>query len=157
MANRHEIQYVQFYVDGSAARKLDTVAPVKEKQQRTSAVRRPKRKNVYIDPVAILGIVVSVALFVSMLVGFHQLKTAQAEQAAMDLYVGQLKLSNHALQEQFHETVNLSDIEQKALALGMVPATEVRTTTIQISEPELTEEPASVWEQVGTFLASLFA
>lgn len=157
MTNRHEIQYVQFYVDGSAARKLDTVAPVKEKQQRTPTARRPKRKNVYIDPVAILGIVVSVALFVSMLVGFHQLKTAQAEQAAMDLYVGQLKLSNHALQEQFHDTVNLSDIEQKALALGMVPATEVRTTTIQISEPEQTEEPAGVWEQVGTFLASLFA
>ena len=158
MAYRAEIQYVQFYVDGSAARKLDPVAPAKEhKQQRTTAARRPKRKNLYIDPVAILGIAVAAVMLVMMLVGVHQLKAAQAEQAAMDYCVGQLKLNNHDLQAKFRENINLADIEQKAIALGMVPASQVNVTTIILSTPEQPEEPATVWEQVGTFLASLFA
>lgn len=158
MAKRPEIQYVQFYIDGSAAKKLEPVAPVKESTpKRASAVRRQKRKNIYIDPVAILGIMVSVVMLVMMLVGVNQLKTAQAEQKAMDRTVAQLRLDNRSLQEQYKRDIDLSEIEEKALALGMVPASQAPVTTIVLSEPEVTPEPVSLWEQVGTFLAALFA
>ena len=158
MAKRPEIQYVQFYVDGSAARKLEPAAPVKESSpRRAPAPRRQKRKNIYIDPVAIFGIAVSVVMLVMMLVGVGQLKAAQAEAEAIDRTVAQLRLDNHSLRQQFDQEIDLSEIEQKALALGMVPASQVPVTTIVLSEPETVQEPVSIWEQVGTFLAALFA
>ena len=158
MAKRPEIQYVRFYVDGSAAQKLEPVAPVKENNpKRAPVARRQKRKNIYIDPVAIFGIMVSVVMLVMMLVGVNQLKTAQAEQKAMDRCVAQLRLDNRSLHERYDQDIDLADIEEKALALGMVPASEANVTTIVLSEPAAEPEPASLWEQVGTFLAALFA
>ena len=66
MAVRTDIQYVQFYVDGSTARK-----PEQRTQAKHAAApkyRRVKRKVVVVDPVAILGTVVTVCLLVAMLV-----------------------------------------------------------------------------------------
>lgn len=158
MASRPEIQYIQFYVDGSAARKLDPIEP--EKTSTGQTISRPKtqkRRKIYIDPVAILGIVVSAMMLVSMLCGVVRLKQAQDQTDAMELRVAQLRLDNRQLQAQHNEEIDLRDIERKALALGMVPAEMITVNTIALEKPEQTQEPVSLWQQVATFLTSLFA
>ena len=156
-ARKPDIQYVQFYIDGSAARVLEPAAPVKREAPRKPAARRPKRKLIYVDPVAILGIVVSVVMLVMMFVGANQLKQAQVQASAMDLQVARLKLDNRTLQARYEQEINLEEIAEKAAALGMVPADQVKVTTLAVEMPEAAPEEPTVWDRMGTFLASLFA
>ena len=58
MARQHDIQYVQFYTAGSVAQKFD-FAPEKKTQPRPKT-RKQTRKLIYVDPVAILGVVTAV-------------------------------------------------------------------------------------------------
>ena len=157
MARKPDIQYVQFYIDGSTARKLEPAAPVKKEAPRTAAPRRPKRKLIYVDPVAILGILVSAVMLVMMFVGVNQLKQAQAQASAMDLQVARLMLDNRQLQARYEQEIDLEEIAEKAAALGMVPASEVKVTNLVVDMPEATPEEPTAWDRVGTFLASLFA
>ena len=64
MARHHQIQYVSFYTAGSEARKVDW-QPVK-KQVNLPQPRRAKRKVVYVDPVANIGIVVAVVMLLGL-------------------------------------------------------------------------------------------
>ena len=157
MARKPDIQYVQFYIDGSTARKLEPAAPEKKEAPRTATSRRPKRKLIYIDPVAILGILVSAVMLVMMFVGVNQLKQAQAQASAMDLQVARLMLDNRQLQARYEQEIDLEEIAEKAAALGMVHASEVKVTTLAVEMPEAVTEEPSVWDRMGTFLASLFA
>ena len=156
MASKPEIQYIQFYIDGSAAKQLDPVTP--EKSQPKPA-KKPKThlKRIYIDPVAIIGIVVSAMLLITMTVGVFRLKQANEQQRAMHLCVAQLRLENRDLQEDYTNTINLDKVHQQAMALGMVPASEAKVNTILLSAPQAEEAPVTLWQQVSTFLASLFA
>ena len=155
MAKGPSVQYVHYYTDGSAARKLEVYVPEK-KAAPVPKVHKQKRKAVYIDPVATLGIVVAVALLVMMAVGVFQLKSAQADARAMERYVAQLTQQNAELSSEYAAGYDLTEVEQTALALGMVPESQVPSIMIDISEPVIQTEP-SFWERAGTFLAGLFA
>ena len=74
----------------------------------------------------------------------------------MEEYVVYLQHQHKSIKIKYTETYNLEDIEKTALALGMVPADQVRHSRISVVEPVVEEEP-SVWENVGTFLSGLFA
>ena len=156
MASKPEIQYIQFYIDGSAAKQLDPVTPEKS-QPKPAKKSRPHLKRIYIDPVAIIGIVVSAMLLITMTVGVFRLKQANEQQRAMQLCVAQLRLENRDLQEDYTNTINLDKVHQQAMALGMVPASEAKVNTILLSAPQAEEAPVTLWQQVSTFLASLFA
>ena len=127
-------QYVQYYTAGSAARKLAPVIPLNP----TALPRiktQQKRLKIYLDPVALLGTVVAVAMLISMLVGVSALKSEQAKTATMVEYVESLRVENEALRTQYAEKCNLAEIEEAALALGMVPKEEVTHTLIQVEMP----------------------
>ena len=156
MASKPEIQYIQFYIDGSAAKQLDPVTPEKS-QPKPAKKTRTHLKRIYIDPVAIIGIVVSAMLLITMTVGVFRLKQANEQQRAMQLCVAQLRLENRDLQEDYTNTINLDKVHQQAMALGMVPASEAKVNTILLSAPQAEEAPVTLWQQVSTFLASLFA
>ena len=97
MAVRTDIQYVQFYVDGSTARK-----PEQKTQAKHAAApkyRRVKRKVVVVDPVAILGTVVTVCLLVAMLVGFVQYRNIQNKSEQMEQYLKQYLRSKNELKK----------------------------------------------------------
>jgi len=156
MAQRVDIQYVQFYTQGSAAKKVAPAISV-----HTGAlpqVRKHKRKSVCIDPVAILGIAVAMCMLIMMLVGVSQLKQAQQNTVAMEQYVEQLRQENKQLEACYEEGCDLEAIEKTALALGMVPGKNVENTIIHVEVPQ---EPAVVqttlWQRIGTFLTGLFA
>lgn len=156
MAVRTDIQYVQFYTDGSAARKL-------EHKQQTKHAAAPKYRRVkprvkVVDPVAIFGAVTVVCLLVCMLVGFVQYKTMEKRTAQMNQYIEQLQQENMQLQQTYENGYDLDEIRDIAEALGMIPAGDAPhiEMDVQIPQEEVTQE-MTLWESFTTFLAGLFA
>ena len=157
MAQRASVQYVRFYTDGTAARKPEYVVPEKKKMSVLPKPKKVKRRKVYVDPVAILGVVVAVCMLIVMAVGIDQLQQARHDAVIMELYVDQLTRENEMLTEQYAGSYDLNMVEQTAIALGMVPREDVPHSTIEVTVPvEVVEEP-TVWETIGTLLTNLFA
>ena len=155
MAQRVDIQYVQFYTSGSAAKRVAPAISV-----HTGAlpqIKKRKVRRIYVDPVACLGSAVALCMLVLMLVGLSSLRAEQEKTVEMVEYVEQLRQENEALHAQYAAECDLEKIEETALALGMIPREEAPHIAIQVSVPEVQEEPASLWQKIGTFLTGLFA
>ena len=135
MVRHPSVQYVHFYTDGSAARKIEPVIPFKKKTAILPKVRKQKRKLIYMDPVAVLGTCVAVCMLIMMLVGVGQLRSAQAEVKQMQDYVHYLEWENQELTQEYMQSYDLNDIRMTATALGMVPADQIAITPIEISVP----------------------
>ena len=153
MVRKADIRYIQFYTDGSAARK-----PEFAKTAKLNAVRRTvkkKRLTLFIDPVAIAGIAMAMIMLVLMLVGVSQLKQAQQQTAMMEQQMQMLSQEKQALEDSFNAGYKLEDVKWMADALGLVPVEEV--THITISAPEAEMVTPSRWQQFYTLLTSLFA
>ncbi len=156
MAQHPSVQYVRYYTDGTAARKLEYAVPNHQKTASLPKVKKAKARKIYVDPVAVLGVVVALCMLIVMAVGVGQLQQAREESAMMELYVDQLTRENRELTVQYAESYDLDMVEQTALALGMVPSDQVPTTQIKVTVPQMVEEP-TVWETISTFLTGLFA
>ncbi len=155
MAQKHDILYVNFYTDGSAARKLAPAFP--EAQPRKSANAKRKKKTViFLDPVAVGSLIVAAVLLVMMAVGLTQLQNAQAEAAAMESYLEQLAAENERLTEEFDSQVDLETVEKTALAMGMVPKDQVKSVNIQVQEIHIEEPQQSFWDRMYAILTNLF-
>lgn len=154
MVNRIDIKYVDFSTDGNAARKFAS-AP-QNKAQLPKAKRRT-RYVLTIDPLAMLGIAVAVCMLVFMGIGMGRLHQAQAQNLQMAQYVETLAEKNTALREEFNAVCDLEQVRQLALALGMVPKMEVPQSGITMYVPEEPVKTPTLWEQIGIFLAGLFA
>ena len=154
MAQQLDILYVNFGIDGNTARVPEKT--VRTRRAQLPKARKQKRKVVYIDPVAAAALVVAVWMMVAMVMGLVQFRTAQEEHAIMENYVQQLTEKNTQLREEFHAGYDIEKIEKMALALGMVPKEEVPSSDITVSVPQPEPEP-TFWENIGTFLAGLFA
>ena len=124
MAPKHDIIYVNFYTDGSAARKAAPAFPASQPRKKTIA-RHHKRPVLYVDPVAVFSLAVACVLLIMMAVGLTGLQNAQAEAAQMESYLEQLQAENAQLNEKFAQEVDLESVEQSAIALGMVPKSQL--------------------------------
>ena len=153
MARQLDVQYVRFYTDGSAARKVATVEPIKPLH--LPKVKKHTRLVFRVDPIATAGIIVSALMLVLMIVGVFQLKSAQESAYTMEAYVSRLEAENAELTAQYEASYDLDKVEQTALALGMVPRDQVQHVTIRV--PDVQEEPATIWDNLYTFLTGLFA
>ena len=154
MARHPDVQYIRFYTDGSAAKKVAPVAPLHT--IRLPKIKLPQKAVLRIDPVAICGIVMALVMLVLMTVGAVQLHSARQELETMSGYVEMLQQENASLQVTLSEGYDLAEIERTAQALGLVPREQVRHITIEVATEEATQEPNS-WEQFYTFLTGLFA
>ena len=156
MAVRTDIQYVQFYVDGSTARK-----PAQKTQAKHAAAPKSyprKRKVVVVDPVAIFGVLVAVFMLVFMLVGISEYRATQARNQQMDQYIAQLQQENMQLEQAYKDGYDLDQIRDIADALGMIPKSEATHVQVPVQTPqEETVTEMSWWESFTTFLAGLFA
>ena len=157
MPRKPDIQYVRFYTDGSAARQLEPVAP--KKKTTLPKVKRQKRKVIYVDPLAIGGIVISVVLLLMMAVGSVQLHDAQQQMHTMESDLSTLTKANAELWESYEAGYNLELIKKSALAIGMIPAEDVQQITISVPVPQqqvqMTQQ--SFWEKITVFFEGLFA
>ncbi|MBQ8580035.1 MAG: hypothetical protein IJ448_05005 [Oscillospiraceae bacterium] len=156
MALQADIQYVQFYMDGSAARKVE----LKKEARQTVPVQRQrkvKRRVIAVDPVALSGLVVAVVMLVAMVFGVSEYRATLTQVEQMSAYVEQLENENAALQQVYHESYDLDAVYDMAMAIGMVPAEQLEHVTIQVEPPQQTDVQLSFWESISTFLTGLFA
>ena len=154
MAQRTQVQYVQFYTAGSAARK---VAPVKSMPTaKLPRVKKHKRITLHIDPIATAGILMAGIMLVLMTVGVIQLRQSQQNIAQLESRVDTLWQEQRELNATYEDSYNIVDVEKTALALGMVPKEQVKQVTMQVPQIQPEKEPGA-WEQIYTFLTGLFA
>lgn len=154
MAQLSKVQYVQYYTDGSAARKMAPKTPLKT--AKLPRAKRQKRLTIYVDPLAIAGIALALVMLVLMVIGVVQLRSAQAETVAMAKYVDSLEQENQLLQNTYTSGYELEEVERVALALGMVPEEQVQHITLPMPAVQLQEE-SNGFNQFWSFLAGLFA
>ena len=154
MAQRTDIRYVQFYTDGSAARKVAPVAPLKT--IKLPKIKKQKRITLCIDPVAVASIGMALVMAVLIVVGMVQLNAARQDMQTMSAYVQTLQEENTQLQQTFTEGYDIEQVERTALALGLVPVEQVRHVSVTLPEIQEPVEPTA-WEQFTTFLSGLFA
>ena len=156
MIHKPEIQYIgQFYVYGSEARQLEQKKQRKPKTK-LPLVRVRKVEKISVDPVALGGIVVAVALLVVMAVGSLQLYRDWTDYNQMSTYVSHLKKENAQLTRTYRAGYDLEEVRKRSAALGLVPESEAQTMIIAITAPA--EQPESTfWEEVTGFLKGLFA
>ena len=155
MARKPDIQYVRYYTDGSAARQLEVYSPRKNK---TAAPRSRKQKGyvIYVDPLAVGGILLAAVMLVMMLVSSIRLVVARQELSDAQAYVTTLTQSNEQLRKTYDASYDLEEVEKSALALGMIPISQATTIFVDVEEEEIVEEP-TFWERVSMKLAELFA
>jgi len=153
MARRYESRYIQYYL-GTAAPKL---IPLRTKKNKTSLPEEYKAQSftIRVDPLALGGIVVSVAMLVLMILGMVQLHSAKQELVQMTNYVNSLQDTHASLKADFAEKYDIETIEKAALGLGMIPAEEAEHITIYVPIQE--EQPTGIWSRIGSFLTGLFA
>lgn len=157
MDQKPEIQYIgQFYVHGSEARKLSVLRPARKASKSLPEAIPQQQRVIRVDPMAVVGIVVAVALLVVLASGALKIRSAWREYAVMERYLTELKDTNTKLEHTYRSGFDLEEIELKALALGMVPASEVSSFSIRVTLPQPEEEPA-VWDEVLWFVKGLFS
>ena len=154
MAQRLEVQYIRAYTDGSAARKMAPVAPLKT--MKLPKVKKYKRVAIKIDPIAIGSIIMAVCLAITLAIGMFRFYAAQQELAQMQTYVQQLKTENAVLDASFSNSCDLQEVEKTALALGLVPQEQVKHVSVRAPRVQVEETP-DAWEQIYIFLTGLFA
>ena len=154
MAQRVDVQYIQFYTQGSAAQRV--MPAISTYFRPLPKIKKHKAVRICVDPVAILGTLVAVCMLIMMLVGLQQLQVAQEQTAQMDAYVQRLEFENRQLKAEYAASCDLDAIEQTALALGMIPQSEAVHTEITVEAPPV-EAPVTMWNRIGTFLTGLFA
>lgn len=157
MNQKPKIQYVgQFYIHGSEARQLELQEKKKQAKGRLPLERLRKAEAIYLDPVAILGIVAALVLLAAMTLGALQILEDWQEYRTMSSYVTWLN-SEHAIKTAEYRTkYDLEDIRMKAQALGMVPREELEISHVYVTVPQ-PEPEMTWWEEVQWFFEGLFA
>ena len=156
MARKNEILYVNFYTDGSAARKVAPAFPA-AKPRKKPAAKRQEKVVIQIDPVAMVSLAVAVVMLIMMSVGLTNLQNARADAMAMEKYVQDLTAENERLTEEFHQQVDLEAVEKTALALGMVHKDQVPSMPITVDVMQEDVPAETFWSQIAAFLTNLFA
>ncbi len=157
MSQKPKIQYVgQFYIHGSEARQLELQEKKKQAKSKLPLERLRKIEVVYLDPVAIFGIVTALVMLTVMILGVLQIRDDWKEYRVMSNYVSRLNSENAELQADYRSQYDLEDIRVKAQALGMVPKSELEVRTVYVTIPQ--PEPEMTWlEEIQWFLSGLFA
>ena len=157
MSQKPKIQYVgQFYIHGSEARQLELQEKKKRAKSKLPLERLRKVEVVYLDPVAIFGIVTALVMLTVMILGVLQIRDDWEEYRVMSNYVSRLNSENAQLQADYRSQYDLEDIRVKAQALGMVPKSELEVRTVYVTIPQ--PEPEMTWlEEIQWFLSGLFA
>ena len=154
MATGPAIRYVQYYTDGSAARKAQPT--VQLQMELKPKAKKRKKILVRIDPVATLGILVAAVMLIMMISGMVRLHGVRRQEQRMEAYVQQLQQENAKLEEQYHAGYDPEEIYEMATAMGMIPADQAQHIQVQVTLQEPEAEPSG-WENFCKFLAGLFA
>lgn len=155
MAQKAEIQYVsRFYVFGS---EVPNAAP----KQKKSGVKLPqlhleKLRKVYIDPIALCGVVAAVVMLCLLVAGVIHLRDTRAEYDRMKTQLTDLKRVNAQLNHTYHTAYSLDEVRTLADSQGMVDGNEAERFTAFVIVPERPKE-RTAWENFLWQLSWLFS
>ena len=157
MNQKPKIQYVgQFYVHGSEARAIELQEQKRQAKTKLPLARIQRIEKIYVDPVALVGIAVAVVMLVTMVLGAVQIKRDWDQYEQVSAYVSELKKENARKNHAYRLSYDLEDIKSKALAMGLVPKSELQTMAVTVSVPE-PEAELTRMEEIRLFLEGLFA
>ena len=146
MNQKPKIQYVgQFYVHGSEARKLQLQEEKRQAKTKLPLASLQTIEKIYVDPVALAGIAVAALMLVVMILGAVQLQRDWAAYQRMEDHVTALRTENAHLAHTYRAGFDLEDIEMKAIAMGLVPQSELKTVSVTVTSPE--KQPVLTWDQ----------
>ena len=134
MARRSDIQYVQFYTDGSAARQFEPKPQQPKKKLQQPRPRRRKKIVLYVDFIAVAGMLVAGVMLLMMLSGMSGLTRINEEVSRLEVYVAELESENLELHKTYREGYDLDQIREQALEMGMIPAARAANVTIAIED-----------------------
>jgi hypothetical protein len=109
-----------------------------------------------LNPIALCAMVVAAALLVAMAVGVVELAAVSARVEKTENYAAKLQGQYTELRKTYEAGYDLADIEEKALAMGMVPSDRVEHIVVRV-EPKPVEPEMSFWDEVRATIAELFA
>ncbi len=158
MANERHERYIRYYTEGTAARQVEVQEP-----GRTGASpkhrKKPQKVLVFsVNPVAIGAVVLSIVMLVLMFDAAGDLRAERARQQEMVDYLYRLESENWAQEQRYNEALNLEEVAEQALVLGMIPVEEAKRVVVQVApaQVETVEEP-DLWERFWTYVEGLFA
>lgn len=153
MAQKPKIEYVG-YVFGSAAPEL---APAPKKAKfKLPKVHLDHFQKIYVDPLALVGMVMAIAMLTMLLVGIIHLNNAWEAHDRMAEHLDSLRIHNTELTHTYTTTRNLEAAQETAENFDMVPASEVEHIKVHVKVPKTTPEPTK-WDDFVWFLSGLFA
>ena len=156
MSQKPKIQYVgQFYIHGSEARQLE-LQEKKKAKSKLPLERLRKMEVIYLDPVAIFGIVTALVMLTVMILGVLQIRDDWEEYRVMSNYVSRLNSENAEMWADYRSQYDLEDIRVKAQAMGMVPKSELEVRTVYVTIPQ-PEPERKMLEEIQWFLSGLLA
>ena len=157
MVRKPDIEYInQYYVHGSEAKIIEFKPARRTPKTTLPKPLQEKKLTILVDPVALCGLVVAVFLLIVMAVGLADYRAVCMEHQAMEEYLTELRDENILAKHNYRKSYDLDKVRETALALGMVPASEVKTTTIDAEIPE-PEAENTWWEDLKWQLSMLFA
>ena len=156
MVKKPEIQYIdKFNVYGSEAKVLE-LKPKRKIRTILPLSAPDKTIKIPVDPVAIGGIVVAVALLVTLVIGCVQYVQVYRQYRAMMDHVVVQQNMNVELRENYRSQIDLVEIRDKALALGLIPKEDAPVITIRAELPQR-EPEMTMWEDFVWLCKGLFA
>ncbi len=158
MARQPDIQYVQFYTAGSAARKLETPERTPKNGAKLPKVRKrvDQRKVIRIHPMSVCAVCVAAVMLVVMAIGMLQYGQISQQADEMEQYAKQLSAENAQLRANYRAGYDLKDVEQKALDMGLVPENQLQHVTVKVQVPPV-EQELTAWQEFWRSVTELFA
>ena len=155
---KHNIEYIQSYYSHGSEAKVIEFKPVYQEPEKAVVPKQEKESvtTICIDPIAFCGIMVAVVMLVVMIAGVIQFNVICQDHAVMENYVHQLREDNILMTQQYTSGYDLNNVATTARTLGMIPASEAQTITIQVQVPVRQPEPTFI-DNIIWFLSGLFA
>lgn len=155
MAQKTEIQYVrQFYVFGSEAPQPKTQP--KKPRPKLPSLHLERLQKVYIDPVAVCGVLMATVMLVLLIVGAYRLRDTRAAYDQMKNQLVDIKRENAKLNHVYHTSYDLEEIRESAQKLGMVDGEKAERFTVFFDMPK-EEKKSTAWDDFVWFLSGLFS
>jgi len=154
MAYKPEIQHVgQFYVYGSEAKQ---VAPKRKPQFQLPKPKHVKIEKIYVDPVALLGIMAAVVMLVAMVVGACRIHSSwqEYEQVVHELSV--IQREHARLEHNYNVNIDLEKVADEAQNMGLVPLDQIPSMSVRVTVP-VPEPEMTAWDEFVWFIQGLFA